>query len=62
MAKKLIKMVVPGHMTYYYDSETGVYMKGADNFTQSDDEIAFQDENGKHIELSEEMLQKVFSN
>lgn len=59
---KLIKMVVPGYMTYYYDAVTGQYMKGADSFEQSDDEIQFKDEMGKHIELSDEMLQKVFSN
>ena len=59
---KLIKMVVPGYMTYCYDSKTGKHVKGKDSFEQSDDEIQFKDEKGKYIELSEEMLEKVFSN
>lgn len=63
MAKKVIKMVVPGYMTYCYDAKTGKYIKGKDAFEEGDDEeLQFTDENGKYIELSEEMQEKIFNN
>jgi hypothetical protein len=58
--EKRIKMVVPGHMEYIYD-ETGKYVDCT--FIEDENGSAeFKDENNEHIELSEEMLEKVFNN